>query len=264
MESQPKGWTVTEPRPSTVLVVDDNAIIRRLQEAQLEALHVQLVAASGGEEALDLMRSIQPDLVLLDVVMPGIDGFRVCEALKSDPATRDVPVMVVTALGKDARDRSFAAGADDFMRKPPNTLLLRARAMVHLRIRRAGHPKDALAAGAVLLATADPELSVSILSALPGETQVLRASSAEEARAALAQGPVAAILDLSLDGAVELAREWKSGGNHLATLLVHHAEDFTVIEEDHPPVDDFLELPAPAAEVRHRVRLLLRLALAAV
>ncbi|HTL99118.1 MAG TPA: response regulator [Holophagaceae bacterium] len=249
-----------ESRPSTVLVVDDNAIIRRLQEAQLEALHVQLVAASGGEEALDLMRSIEPDLVLLDVVMPGLDGFRVCEALKADPATREVPVMVVTALGKDARDRSFAAGADDFMRKPPNTLLLRARALVHLRIRRARVAKDALAAGAVLLATADPELGVSILSALPGETQVLRASTPAEARAAMAQKPVAAILDLGMDDAVGIARDWRAAGSRVSTLLVHHAEDFTVIEEDHPPVDDFLELPASAAEVRHRVRLLLRLA----
>jgi two-component system cell cycle response regulator len=99
---------VIEPRPSTVLVVDDNAIIRRLQEAQLEALHVKLVAAADGSEALAMMSTIRPDLVLLDVVMPGLDGFRVCEALKADPATRDVPVMVVTALGKDARDRSLA------------------------------------------------------------------------------------------------------------------------------------------------------------
>ena len=251
---------MTEPRPSTVLVVDDNAIIRRLQEAQLEALHVQLVAAGGGEEALDLMRSIQPDLVLLDVVMPGLDGFRVCETLKADPLTRDVPVMVVTALGKDARDRSFAAGADDFMRKPPNTLLLRARAMVHLRIRAAGVPKGVAKAGPVLLATADPELVVAVLASLPDHTKVLRATTSLEARAAMKQGPVAAILDLGLEDAVGLAREWRLSGQAGPVLLAHHAEDFTVIEEDHPPVDDFLELPAPSAEVRHRVRLLLRLA----
>ena len=253
---------MTEPRPSTVLVVDDNAIIRRLQEAQLEALHVQLVAAGGGEEALDLMRSIQPDLVLLDVVMPGLDGFRVCEVIKSDPATRDVPVMVVTALGKDARDRSFAAGADDFMRKPPNTLLLRARAMVHLRIRAAGVPKGVAAPGPVLLATADPELVVAVLASLPDHTKVLRAATYEEAREAMVQNPVAAILDLGMPDAVGLSREWRLSGQTGPVLLAHHAEDFTVIEEDHPPVDDFLELPSPSAEVRHRVRLLLRLAAA--
>ena len=254
---------MTEPRPSTVLVVDDNAIIRRLQEAQLEALHVQLVAAGGGEEALDLMRSIQPDLVLLDVVMPGLDGFKVCEVIKSDPATRDVPVMVVTALGKDARDRSFAAGADDFMRKPPNTMLLRARAMAHLRIRAAGVPRGASARGPVMLATADPELVVAVLASLPDHTKVLRATNSEEARTAMAQQPAAAILDLGLEDAVGLSREWRLSGQRGPMLLAHHAEDFTVIEEDHPPVDDFLELPAPSAEVRHRVRLLLRLAAAA-
>lgn len=253
---------MTEPRPSTVLVVDDNAIIRRLQEAQLEALHVQLVAASGGEEALALMRSIQPDLVLLDVVMPGMDGFRVCESLKSNPATREVPVMVVTALGKDARDRSFAAGADDFMRKPPNTLLLRARAMVHLRIRRAGVPQQPKVEGAVLVATADPELAVAVLAALPGEQPVLRAASAEEARAAMAKRPVAAVLDLSLEDAVALTREWRGSGHAMPVLLAHRDEDFTVLEEEHPPVDDYLEWPSPVAEVRHRVRLLLRLAAA--
>ena len=251
-----------EPRPSTVLVVDDNAIIRRLQEAQLEALHVQLVAASGGEEALSLMRSIQPDLVLLDVVMPGMDGFRVCEALKADPATREVPVMVVTALGKDARDRSFASGADDFMRKPPNTLLLRARVRVHLRIRWAGLDRNAAAAGPVLLATADPELSVSVLSALPSQVKLLRASSVMEAKAALAKHPVAVILDMGLEGAVAFIRDLRSASEDLPVLLAHRAEDFTVLEEEHPPVDDYLELPAPPAEVRHRARLLLRLAAA--
>ena len=251
-----------EPRPSTVLVVDDNAIIRRLQEAQLEALQVRLVAAADGAEALSLMKSIQPDLVLLDVVMPGMDGFRVCEALKADPATREVPVIVVTALGKDARDRSFAAGADDFMRKPPNTLLLRARAMIHLRIRWGGLDRNAAAAGPMLLVTADPELSVSFLSALPSQVKLLRASSLDEAKAALIQGPAAVVLDLGLEGAVAFIHELRAGHGDLPVLLAHRAEDFTVLEEEHPPVDDYLELPAPQAEVRHRARLLLRLAAA--
>lgn len=253
---------MTEPRPSTVLVVDDNAIIRRLQEAQLEALQMRLVAAADGDEALTLMRTLRPDLVLLDVVMPGLDGFRVCEAMKADPDTRDVPVMVVTALGKDARDRSLAAGADDFMRKPPNTLLLRARAMVHLRIRWAGLDRHAATRGPVLLATADPELSVSVLSSIPSQVKLLRASTAAEARAALAKGPTAVILDLSVAGAVDLVRELKAAHPDLPILLAHQAEDFTVLEEEHPPVDDYLELPAPPPEVRHRVRLLLRLAAA--
>ncbi|HXC17694.1 MAG TPA: response regulator [Holophagaceae bacterium] len=251
-----------EPRPSTVLVVDDNAIIRRLQEAQLEALHVRLIAAADGAEALSLMKTIRPDLVLLDVVMPGMDGFRVCEALKADPETREVPVMVVTALGKDARDRSFASGADDFMRKPPNTLLLRARAMVHLRIRWGGLAHNAASAGPLLLITENPELSVSVLSGLPSQIKLLRAASMDQARAALAQGPTAVILDLELDGSVAFIRELRAAHADLPILLAHWAEDFTVLEEEHPAVDDYLELPAPPVEVRHRMRLLLRLAAA--
>lgn len=253
---------MTGPRPSKVLVVDDNVIIRRLQEAQLEALHVELIAASDGQEALELMRTVRPDLVLLDVVMPGLDGFRVCEALKGDPATRDVPVMVVTALGKDARDRSLAAGADDFMRKPPNTLLLRARALAQLRIRRAGLGPEAASPGPVVVASGDPELRVSVLAALPPEVKALPAASAEEARVLMAQGASAAVVDLSLAGALDLVRAWRSEGLHAPILLAHRPEDFTVLEEEHPAVDDFLELPAPAAECRHRLRLLLRLAAA--
>ena len=251
-----------EPRPSTVLVVDDNAIIRRLQEAQLEALRVQLVAAAGGEEALTLMRSIQPDLVLLDVVMPGMDGFRVCEALKADAATREVPVMVVTALGKDARDRSFAAGADDFMRKPPNTLLLRARAMVHLRIRWAGVGEGPVR-GPILVVSADPDLNALFPACLPQGVELLRAATLDEARALLLKSPAAAILDLGLDGAVDFTREVRAAHGELPIMLAHHPEDFTILEEEHPPVDDYLELPATPADARHRTRLLLRLAAAA-
>ena len=255
-------------RPSTVLVVDDNAIIRRLQEAQLESLHLRVMAAVDGDEALSLMSTVRPDLVLLDVVMPGLDGFRVCQALKANPDTRDVPVMVVTALGEDARDRSFAAGADDFMRKPPNTLLLRARVMEHLRIRWAGLGRKVVADGPLLLATANPELSVSVLSSVPGEVKVLRAASFDEARAVMAENPVAVILDLGLElnetrGAA-FARELREAHRDLPILLAHQDEDFTILEEEHPPVDDFLELPAAASEVRHRVHLLMRLAAAAV
>ncbi len=251
-----------KPRPSTVLVVDDNAIIRRLQEAQLEALQVRLVAASDAEETFALMRSIRPDLVLLDVVMPGLDGFRVCEALKADPETADVPVIVVTALGKDARDRSFASGADDFMRKPPNTLLLRARAMVHLRIRWARLDRNTASRGPVLVATADPELSVSVLSALPSQVKLLRATSVDKARTELGKRPTAVILDLGLEGAVTFIRELRTIHGDLPVLLAHREEDFTVLEEEHPAVDDYLEVPASPAEVRHRARLLLRLAAA--
>lgn len=253
---------MTDPRPSKVLVVDDNAIIRRLQEAQLEALHMELVAAADGAEALTLVKELQPDLVLLDVVMPGMDGFRVCEALKSDPGTREVPVMVVTALGKDAQDRSFAAGADDFMRKPPNTLLLRARSMMHLKIRWSGLAPNAASTGPLLLVTQNSELSISLLSALPTQVKLVRTATIGEAKTALAQKPAAIILDFEVEGARDFIPVLKEQRPHAPILLAHWAEDFTVLEEEHLAVDDYLELPAPPSEVRHRARLLLRLAAA--
>lgn len=121
-----------------VLVVDDVAANRRLFEALLARDYLEVTMAASAEEALEAARRDPPDLVLLDVRLPGQDGFTVCKALKSDPQTRHIPVVLVTALGdRESRLKGFTCGADDFITKPVDGLQLAARARSLVRLKRA-------------------------------------------------------------------------------------------------------------------------------
>ncbi len=103
----------------TVLVADDEDALRLLARETLEMEDINILEAVDGQEALDLVRSERPDLILLDVAMPGLTGFEVCEALKSDPATSGIIVVMLTAHGQSTdRERAAAVGADHFMTKP--------------------------------------------------------------------------------------------------------------------------------------------------
>lgn len=123
--------------PATVLVVDDIDANARLLERLLAREGHRVLFARDGGEALDRVRRDQPDLVLMDVIMPTLDGFETCRRLKSDPATRLVPVVLITAL-QSSRDRvkGLEVGADDFLTRPVNTAELTARVRSLLRIKR--------------------------------------------------------------------------------------------------------------------------------
>jgi len=102
-----------------ILICDDDPNIRNIVDFGLAAEGFQVRVAADGDEALELVRREPPDLVILDVMMPGSDGIEVCRALKEDPRTRQVPVLLLTACaGKADRDRGLAAGADDYITKP--------------------------------------------------------------------------------------------------------------------------------------------------
>ena len=119
-----------------ILIVDDVPANTRLLEAKLAADYYQVQAALDGFAALAAAKSWQPDLILLDVMMPGMDGFECCRRLKDDPATMHIPVVMVTALGEPAeRVRGLEAGADDFLTKPVElkTLMARVRGLVRLK-----------------------------------------------------------------------------------------------------------------------------------
>ena len=110
------------------LVVDDIEANVRLLEAKLSAEYYEVLTASDGPTALAIAASEQPDIILLDVMMPGMDGFQVCRRLKDDPETRHVPVVLVTALdGRADRVAGLEAGADDFLTKPIDDVMLFAR-----------------------------------------------------------------------------------------------------------------------------------------
>jgi cyclic di-GMP phosphodiesterase len=121
---------------STVLVVDDVATNRELLEAHLVELGYDVRQARDGLEALALIAYEEPDLVLLDLDMPRLDGFEVCRRLKAASRTRLIPVVIVTAFSdRDARLRGLEAGADDFLTKPIDSkeLLTRCRVLLHER-----------------------------------------------------------------------------------------------------------------------------------
>jgi two-component system cell cycle response regulator len=119
-----------------VLIVDDILANVKLLEAKLTADYFDVFTAMNGPEALDVARQVNPDIILLDVMMPGMDGFEVCRRLKSNPQMQHIPVIMVTALDQVSdRVHGLEAGADDFLTKPVNDLALFARVKSLVRLK---------------------------------------------------------------------------------------------------------------------------------
>jgi adenylate cyclase len=125
----------TAQRPPRVLIVDDTPHNVRLLDAILSSRGYQVLAASSGAAALEVVARERPDLVLLDILMPGMDGHEVCRRLRADPATQLLPVVMVTASGEQEKVRAIESGADDFITKPVNQAELLARVKSLLRIK---------------------------------------------------------------------------------------------------------------------------------
>ena len=131
---------------STVLVVDDDEISRTLLQGLLASEGYTVLFAKNGVQALDLAARISPDVVLLDIVMPELDGFEVCRKLRADPALRQIPIIVLTSLeGRDSRLRGLSAGADEFLTKPVDPAELRTRVRTITDLNRFRHICDARA-----------------------------------------------------------------------------------------------------------------------
>src|ERR1700753_808425 len=120
-----------------VLVVDDVPANVKLLEARLSAEYFDVITAMNGAEALAVFERSQCDLVLLDVMMPDLDGVEVCRRLKTSPKTHHIPIVMVTALDQPSdRVRGLEAGADDFLTKPIPELVLIARVRSLSRLKR--------------------------------------------------------------------------------------------------------------------------------
>ena len=132
-----------------ILLADDDPVIRKLYGKSLRDQHYEVVLASDGQEALDLAFQELPDIVLLDIMMPRVDGYAVCAALRAAPATAETPIMILTALsGTAARQKAREVGADDFVTKGVSLesvegrikMLLKRRVLAHTRSWLAGLP----------------------------------------------------------------------------------------------------------------------------
>lgn len=182
------SWTpVIAEKPARVLIVDDERHNRQLLEVMLAPEGFVLLTAASGEEALAVVAEQAPDLILLDIMMPGMDGYEVADRIKGNPATKSIPVIMVTALNdRKARMLGLAAGAEEFLSKPVD------RAELVVRVRNLSRLK----------ASGDDRLSGMLETAVGSRTAALvsRTKTLEEQAAVLAEQ--AALLDLTQDAIV--------------------------------------------------------------
>jgi signal transduction histidine kinase len=125
-----------ETHSATILIVDDTPINLRVIVESLEGRGYQIVVATRGEEALKRANYVQPDLILLDVMMPDLNGLEICRRLKAQPSTRDIPIIFMTSLASvDDKVAGFSVGAIDYVTKPLHVEEVRARVDTHLGLR---------------------------------------------------------------------------------------------------------------------------------
>ncbi|MAT14818.1 MAG: two-component system response regulator [Planctomyces sp.] len=140
--------TSAEPLPpSRILIADDNIQNCELLDAHLGAENYEIFMAHDGKETLEKVAECNPDLVLLDIMMPKLSGYEVCQQLKADPKTAKIPILVVTALHeKGDIEKAVRSGCDDFLSKPINSIELKTRVRSMLRVRHLTNERDRLLA----------------------------------------------------------------------------------------------------------------------
>ena len=241
-QSEPASATDSGPRPvPTVMVVDDEPQNLEVLQGflQLEGFHV--VTAEDGETALLILPASRPDLVLLDVRLPGVDGFEVCRRIKNDPATAFVPVVIVTALqGTQERLRGAAAGADEFISKPYDHTELITRVKALLRAKR--YHDQVTAANAqleqrVIERTAELERALAELRGLDHLKSQFITNVSHELRTPLQH--VKGYIDLLAEGAMGNLTPKQTEGLTLAQEAVERLEkvvydivDFSTLDEN--------------------------------
>jgi putative two-component system response regulator len=204
----------------------------------------------------------------MDVVMPSLDGFKACEAIKSDPLTAGIPVIVHTALSRDAKDRSYAVGADDFLRKPASTLLLQVRVQTHLRIHDLSRSTGSMSPSRprLLVASGSPLVRAQVQNHYgKDQASFLEAQDEGQARAQiLAHRPDVLVLDTellsgspqTLAAAIHQSEELSG----LPILLLHAPGELEVWSKLRDALADAMEKPLVAPETRRRLALMARLA----
>ncbi|MCC7267663.1 MAG: PleD family two-component system response regulator [Caulobacteraceae bacterium] len=266
-----------------ILVVDDIEANVRLLEAKLTAEYYEVLTARDGPTALALAAAEKPDIVLLDVMMPGMDGFDVCRRLKNDPDTRHIPVVLVTALdGRSDRIQGLEAGADEFLTKPIDDVMLFARVrsltrlklvMDELRDREASGRRMGVIAGAanrlggaggrVLIVDDNPRQAQRLADELGVEHRPVVESDIEKAALA-AKGPVDLLIvnatARGFDG-LRFAAQLRSdeATRHLPILaIIDFDERPRLVKALEIGVNDVLAKPVDPEELAARARTQIR------
>jgi two-component system cell cycle response regulator len=269
-----------------ILIVDDLAPNVKLLEARLTAEYFDVLSASNGPDALELCRDDRCDIVLLDAMMPGMDGFEVCRLLKADPATAHLPVIMVTALDQPAdRVRGLEAGADDFLTKPVDevSLIARVRSLARLKMmldelraradtsasfglldKPSRAPLDAGENGRILLIEDRAGSAERIVSALRDLHELAIEPNPQEALFRAAEGGfdmVAVSLDLADFDALRLCSQMRSleRTRALPILIIADLDDRTrILRGLDLGVNDYIVRPIDRNELIARVRSQLR------
>ncbi len=268
-----------------VLVVDDVELNVRLLTAKLASEYFEVVTADNGPRALEIVETEPPDLILLDVMMPRMDGFEVCRRLKANPRTADIPVVMVTALS-DVADRlhGLEVGADDFLTKPVNDIALFARVRSLVRLKRmmdelrlreevcrqfgtanASEAPMADVNSARILLVVEPGVTASRLTATlgPVAASIVRASSCAEAQSLLDDSVELVIASLSLpDGdPLRLVSQWRANeiSRRLPILLIADDSELPRLAKGLDlGANDYLVRPIDRNELLARVRTQIR------
>ncbi|MBI4913408.1 MAG: diguanylate cyclase [Acidobacteria bacterium] len=248
-----------------VLLVEDDKHMRALLAERLSFLEASVETVPSAPEALSFLARSKAQLVLSDVVMPGIDGFTLCQRLKEDPARRGIPFVLLTSLSRNLRERAAQVGADDHLSKLEEDAVfrMRIRFLLELGVLPPSEPPEG---GSILLLSPSQAVRTQFRMHLqPAGMRVRDGASLEEALDSLGQEPPE-LLSLDLDPSLgdpgdilRRLREVPGCGDRPVVLLAAKAEEGPLARLE-AQAQDRLPKPLEAQEVRHRVRLLLRLA----
>ncbi|MBI4912421.1 MAG: response regulator [Acidobacteria bacterium] len=260
---------MAEKGSGRILLVDDLALYRRVVPARLGALGREVDACANAEEARSYLARRRPELILLDVIMPGTDGLTFCRELKEDPRTRDIPVLMLTDLRGNAHERSLEAGADDYLPKRLDDALFRIRVQLHLHLvdlrRRDGGAPSPSVPAPILVATRSPLLRAQLPAQFSGGGHTTRlVDQLEDVPLALMPEDRLVVMDMELGveemhaAVSQIRMEPTTAG--LPVLLLCEKEELSHLLAIEFMIDDVLWKPLKAQVTRHRLALLLELA----
>lgn len=265
-------------RKDRVLVVDDQPMNVKLLATRLIAAGYEVLTAYNGEEALDIVAQSAPDIILLDIMMPGLDGYEVTERLRKNPFTSTIPIVLVTALeGIDDKVRGLNSGADDFLTKPVNhvELLARVRSLVKLKklqdqlLKKSSAPRYDAGRGEggpegkqlVMIVDDDEEAANNLgLILSSAEYDVISEQSGRGANDLLSHAlPDLILLDLMLPdvSGIELLRKWRANGDmqNVPVIILSAIADLEAkVKGIETGADDYLVKPVNSIELIARIR----------